>query len=489
VSADGLHALTALELAAAVRGGETSPREVVEHALARAARLGQRVGAFVTLAAELAHRQARAAEERLVVARREGDLAGLPPFLGVPCPIKDLAAVAGVPASLGSAAFRDLVPEVDDGVVTLLRGAGTVMLGKTTTPELGLPCYTEPDVGPPARTPWDLGRSAGGSSGGAAAAVAAGIVPIAHASDGGGSIRIPASACGLVGLKPSRGRVSWGPYGVDGVGLGTHGVVTRDVADTAAALDVLARPWPGDVYRLPPAGATFLDAARRAPGRLRVGVLTEPVIVAGAPVHPVCREAAVNAGRVLEDLGHVVEPAPVPFPAERWAAFRALWSVGALSAPVPPEREGDLVPLTRWLREAGRSVSGLAYAEAVAAVQALAREVATAWAAFDVVVTPTLAQPPAPVGGLRDDADPAGDFDAQSAYTPWTSIYNLTGAPAISLPLHWARLPAGAVDGPGVLLPIGVMVGARLGEEETLLALAGQLEQAMPWRHRRAPIR
>jgi amidase len=485
VGGDELHALTALELAAALRRGEVSAVEATEHTLARAGRLGPLVGAFTTVTADLAREQARAADAALGEARRRPPPSGLPSLLGVPCPIKDLASVAGVPSSLGSAAFRDLVPEVDDGVVTLLRTAGTVMVGKTTTPELGLPCYTEPDIGPPARTPWDATRSAGGSSGGAAAAVAAGIVPIAHASDGGGSIRIPASACGLVGLKPSRGRVSWGPHGVDGVGLGTNGVLTRDVADTAAALDVLSRRWPGDPYLLPGPRSTFLDAASRDPGRLRVGVLTEPVIVADAPVHPQCREAAEAAGRALEDLGHVVEPAVVPFPAERWAAFRALWSVGALSAPVPPDREDELVPLTRWLREAGRSVSGLAYAEAVAVMQALGREVAAAWDGFDVVLTPTLAQPPAPLGGLRDDADPAGDFDAQSAFTPWTSIYNLTGAPAISLPLHWARLAPGS---DGALVPVGVMLGARLGAEETLLAVAGQLERAVPWRARRPPL-
>jgi len=492
--ADDAAWLTALDLAAAIRAGEIGPVEVVTAALERAERLGPGLGAFVTHTPEQALDAARAVERGLRpgVGPVRADVA---PFLGVPVGVKDLTQVAGVPMRMGTAALDPVVPEVDDGAVTLLRRAGVAVVGTTSTPEFGLPCYTEPDIGPPARTPWDLTRSAGGSSGGSAAAVAAGIVPLALGSDGGGSIRIPASACGLVGLKASRGRISWGPQGVDRAGLATLGVLTRDVRDTAAALDVLARPWPGDLALLPGPRTTFLDACGREAGRLRIGLLTDPVIDDGAPVHPACRAAAERVAGVLEDLGHAVDLAPVPFPAERWGVFRALWSVGALGVPVPPEREERLVPLTRWLREAGRAVTGVTYAEAVAAAQALARETARSWAGFDVVVTPTLAQPPAPVGSLRDDADPAADFAAQTAFTPWTSIYNLTGAPAISLPLGWAEVPGADPDGAGAsrsgdgarLLPIGVMLGARLGEEEALLALAVDLEAAMPWRHRRPP--
>ncbi len=498
--ADDAAWLPALDLAAAIRAGEIGPVEVVTAALERAERLGPGLGAFVTLTPDLALAQARAVERAMPPRDRGG--AGSPapggggrpddaPFLGVPVAIKDLSQVAGVPMRMGTAALDPVVPDVDDGAVTLLRQAGAAVVGTTATPEFGLPCYTEPDIGPPARTPWDRTRSAGGSSGGSAAAVAAGIVPLALGSDGGGSIRIPASACGLVGLKASRGRISWGPHGVDRAGLATLGVLTRDVRDTAAALDVLARPWPGDIALLPGPRTTFLDACGRDPGRLRVGLLTDPVIDDAAPVHPACRAAAEQVAGVLEGLGHAVDLAPVPFPAERWGVFRALWSVGALGVPIPPEREERLVPLTRWLREAGRSVTGLAYAEAVAAAQALARETARSWAAFDVVLTPTLAQPPAPIGSLRDDADPAADFAAQTAFTPWTSVYNLTGAPAISLPLGWAEVMgddgARPADGAHVL-PIGVMLGARLGEEEMLLALAADLEAAMPWRHRRPPF-
>jgi amidase len=470
-----IHDLTALELAAAIRRRDVSPIEVLEYALARAEGVGRQVGAFVTLAPDLARDQARAAEKAVL---EGGDL---PPLLGVPCPVKDLTRVAGVRFGSGSAALADVVATVDDGVATLLREAGTVMVGKTTTPEFGLPCYTEPDVAPPARTPWDLTRSAGGSSGGAAAAVAGGIVPVAHGSDGGGSIRIPASVCGLVGLKPTRGRVSPGPYGVDGPALAVSGALTRDVRDTAALLDVLAKPWPGDLHVMAGPKTSFLAACERDPEPLRVGVLVAPVIAEGVRIDGACIDAVRETVTLLEDLGHHVEEAPVPFPAERWASFEAIWSVMSLVTPVAPEHEHLLMPLTRWLREKGRSVTGLAYAEAIAGVQSTTREVATAWARYDVVVSPTLARLPAHVGELRDDDDPAGDFAAQTQYTPWTSVWNLTGWPAISLPLH-----RHVVD--GVVLPVGVMLGGRHGSEETLLAVAAQLEQARPWRDARPPV-
>ena len=254
-----IHELTALELASAIREREVSPTEVLDHTLERADRLGSRVGAFVTLTPDLARDQAHAVEKAILGGGEA------PPLAGVPCPVKDLAMVAGIPFTAGSAALASTVAPVDDGVVSLLRDAGTLMIGKTNTPEFGLPCYTEPDIAPPARSPWDLSRSAGGSSGGAAAAVAAHIVPVAHASDGGGSIRIPASVCGLVGLKPTRGRVSAGPHGVDGAGLAGSGVLTRDVRDTAALLDVLAHNRPGDTFVLPGPATTFVDACERAP--------------------------------------------------------------------------------------------------------------------------------------------------------------------------------------------------------------------------------
>ena len=459
-----LSELSALQTAAAVRGREVSAVEVTEAALRRAE--ADRWGAFVTLAPDLALREAAEIDRRLAT-----DPGFDRPLLGVPCPIKDLNPVAGVGYEAGSTALRGNLAEVDDGLVTWLRAAGTTMLGKTATPEFGFPCYTEPDGRPPAVTPWDPNRSAGGSSGGAAAAVASGIVPIAQASDGGGSIRIPASACGLVGLKPSRGRISSGPLMPPGPGLATAGVLTRTVADTAAALDVLAGYRTGDIYLAPPPTESFLAASRRRPAGLRIGVLTTPVI-AEAEVHPACLEAVAVAVRLLEEAGHIVDEAPVPFAVERWDAFAALWTVGAASIPLPPEADPLLVPLTRWLRERGRGVTALEHAVALAELQRLTREVAQIWEPYDLILTPTLAQPPAPTGSLRNDADPAADFAAQTRFTPWTSVYNLTGLPAISVPLHVAEID-------GLRLPVGVMLGARFGAEELLLAVAATLEEAV----------
>ncbi|PFG17053.1 amidase [Propionicimonas paludicola] len=460
---------SAVELAEAVRRRELTAVEVASAHLERSERLAGRLGAFARLTPELALRTAELLDARLAAGEQVGPLAG------VPCPIKDLNAVAGIGMEAGSAAMVGYVPEVSDDLVEWLADAGTVCTGKTATPEFGLPCYTEPATGEPARTPWDLTRMAGGSSGGAAAAVAAGLAPIAQASDGGGSIRIPASCCGLVGLKASRGRISPGRGRVPGPGLVSDGVLSRTVADTALALDVLAGQRPGDTYFVPSQPDGFLAASRRDPGRLRIGVLTTPVI-AEADVHPACRTAAEQTAAQLAALGHDVVKAPVPFPVERWAAFQALWAVGAASIPLPPEAEPLLRPLTRWLREVGRNTSGLAYAGAAGAVQQLTVEVAEAWDGYDAVLMPTLAQPPLSIGAIRDDDDPAADFAAQTRFTPWTSVFNLSGRPAISLPLRTAQID-------GIRLPIGVMLGGRFGQESLLLSLATQLEAEVGWQH------
>ncbi|MFT3860863.1 amidase [Micropruina sp.] len=466
---DTYASLTALDIAREVNAGRLSAVEIAEAALTLAERRGVRYGAFTCLAPERALADARRTDRRVAAGERL-------PLAGVPNPIKDLNPVAGLPWEAGSAALRGTVAGADDPIVGWFGQAGSTMLGKTATPEFGLPCYTEPDGRPPAVTPWDPSRSAGGSSGGAAAAVAAGIVPIAHASDGGGSIRIPASACGLVGLKASRGLISPGSR-PPGPGLGTDGVLSRTVRDTALTLDVLAGSRPGDTYWAPADPGGYLAACDRAPERLRIGVLTAPVIVADAPVHTACLDAVARAALLLEGLGHDVTEAPVAFAAGRWEAFGAVWRVGALSIPLPAEAEPLLTPLTRWLRAEGRRATGLEYADALAAIQSLTREIARTWADFDVIVSPTLAQPPALVGSLRDDDDPAADFAAQTRFTPWTSVFNLSGRPAISLPLHTARVDG--TDSP--VLPIGVMLGGRLGADSTLLGLAAALEAVAPW--------
>lgn len=502
---DALLDSSALQIAAAVRSRQVSAEEITTASLARARERGPAVGAFVRLTPDLALAQARAVDETIARARREGlriegshvpaseidaALERLLPLAGVPCPIKDLQEVAGVPIGAGSRVLEQhpVISEADDGTVRLLRQAGTTMIGKSATPEFGFPPYTEPRLGPggaivAARTPWDLTRGAGGSSGGAGAAVAAGVTPLAHGSDGGGSIRIPASACGLVGLKPSRGRVSNGPLGVDAHGLATQGVLTRTVRDSAAGLDVLNHSWPGEVMAFWGAGEAsmleLVEAVERAGGpdlgrTPRIGLLTQPLSAADAVVHPEAEAAALRAARVLEGLGMVVEPAPVPYTPAEWMAFMPLWAVGAVTLPIGPEAVGLLEPLTQWLREVGDAVTGAQYQVAVADAQRLARKVAAAWGGFDAVLTPTLAGPPEVVGTTRDDADPAAEFENQKRFTPWTSTANIVGAPSISVPIHRA-----VVD--GVELPFGAMLTGRIGQDGLLLQLARLLEIADPW--------
>ena len=458
-----LHDLSALEQGAAVRRGEISPRELAEHHLART----DEVGAFVTRTPE----QARERADALLPVP---DGAG--PLYGVPTAIKDLNLTAGVRTTFGSAAYADFVPDVSDAVTLAIEAAGMVSLGKTSTPEFGSPCYTEPDGLPPAVTPWDRSRMAGGSSGGAAAAVAAGLVPVAQGSDGGGSIRIPASCCGLVGLKPTRGRISGYPMYGEVTGLATSGPLARTVRDAAALLDVLAGRRVGDPSWAPPPSSSFLSACDREPGRLRIARFAEPVIT-DTTVDPACLQAWEDAAGLLSSLGHDVEDVPVPMPREAVATFEVCWAVLTALSVVPAEKEPLLRPLTRWLSERGRAYSGPEFGLAIGAMRRYAADCLAALAPYDAVLTPTLAAPPLPVGALRDDDDPAADFEAQKRFTPWTSTWNVTGMPAVSLPLSWTP------DG----LPLGVMLAARPAEEGLLLALSAQVEAAAPWGHRHPP--
>ncbi|GAB4000250.1 amidase [Nocardioides marmoraquaticus] len=445
-----LHDLTALEQGAAIRAGETSTAELVEHYLARID--GEPYGAFVTVTGEAA----RAARP-----------VGHGPLAGVPTAVKDLAQTVGVRTTFGSPVFAEHVPAVSDEVVLRLERGGLVSLGKTSTPELGSPCYTEPEGRPPAVTPYDTSRMAGGSSGGAAAAVAAGLVPVAHGSDGGGSIRIPASCCGLVGLKPSRGRISGAPVFGDVVGLSSQGSIARTVRDAAALLDVMAGRHVGDPTWAPPAAEAFLAAAERESGRLRVSRFRDPVIT-DTELDASCVDAYEEVSRRLVALGHDVEDVPGPISRDAVPVFETCWAVLTAQSVLPlPEHARPLLrPLTRWLAERGLAVSGPAFALAVGELRRAAAAALQAVAAYDVVLTPTLASPPLPVGAIRDDADPAADFEAQKRFTPFTSLWNLTGSPAVSLPTHWTP------DG----LPVGTMLAAAPGEESLLVSLAAQLE-------------
>ena len=473
-----IHDLTALEQAAAIRSGELSPVDITEHYLARIDRLNSQTGAFYTVTADLARQQATAAEKLAVDARAAGDPSGVPALNGVPIPIKDLNMVAGVRMTLGSTIFAENVATEDDYVVAELRKAGIVITGKTATPEFGLPCYTETKIGPPARTPWDLTRSAGGSSGGAAAAVAAGLAPAAQGSDGGGSIRIPSSVCGLFGIKPSRGRVSGGPLMPDLSGLSIDGPIARSVADAAALLDVMTCNYPGDMYYAPPlpAGQTFLGHAQREPGRLRIG-RSMAAVVPGATVHPDCVAAYEDASSLLADLGHDVEDVDLPFGPDAVPMFELLWYSMATLAPIDPAQEGDLLPLTRYLRGKGAAVTATELIFAQAYLQAVTRPALALLNSYDAFLSPTLAAPPVPVGYF-DEVDPAENFERQKRFTPYTALYNISGQPAVNLPLYWNA------DG----LPIGVMLAGRIGDEATLISLSAQVEAARPWRDRHPAI-
>ncbi|MGY1783145.1 amidase [Geodermatophilus sp. SYSU D01036] len=468
-----VHELTALEQAAAVRDRTLGPVELVEAALARIEALDAGLGAFVTVTPEQALAAAAEAEARVL---RGG---ALPPLLGVPTAIKDLNNTAGVRTTFGSAVFADFVPEVDDAVVTKLAAAGTISLGKTNTPEFGYPCYTDNDVAGPARCPWDPTRLAGGSSGGAAVAVAAGMVPFAQGSDGGGSIRIPASINGLFGIKPTRGRISNGPLGSDVTGLGTNGPLARTVRDAAAMLDAMAGPVTGDFAWAPPLppGETFLAAADRPPGRLRIGRALESAMP-GAVLQPEVAAALDDATALLTDLGHeVVDVPPGLLAPEVLGAFERVWSLSGTTLPVPPGRVGELRPLTRELRARGLALSAQAAMEALNALRLFARRYVEATDGFDVLVAPVTTMTPRPLGWFDADGDGAEDFERNKRYAAFTALYNVTGQPAVSVPLHWTA------DG----LPVGTMLVGRPADEATLIALAAQLEQARPWAHRHPP--
>jgi amidase len=371
-----------------------------------------------------------------------------------------------------------------------LRAAGFIFLGKTNTPELGSLPTTEPQAYGPSRNPWDTSRSTGGSSGGSAAAVAAGMVPVAHANDGGGSIRIPASECGLVGLKPSRGRVSWGPeYGELWQGLAIEHVVSRSVRDTATVLDVIAGPMPGDPYFAPPPARPFLAEVGAEVGRLRIGLMTQAPGRA-TQVHPDCIAAAQEAARLLESLGHHVEEAYPEALDNAEERFAHVWTLVSSSVATVLDHWSkiigqtigpDDIELHNWaIAEAGRRRMANEYIDAVIWLQADTRRVANWWhEGFDLLLTPTIAEPPPPLGQFVSTADdPLAAARRTEKIIPFTPPFNVTGQPAISLPLHWNA------EG----LPIGVHLVAAYGREDVLIRVASQLEQARPWADRRPPV-
>jgi len=457
-------------LAGIIREGEVSSRELTEASLARIEALNPELGAFIHLDPDGA----------LAAADEVGP--GDPrPFAGVPLPIKDTAPVAGMPYTMGSEIFGDFVPQHDSFAVRRLRDAGFVFVGKTNLPEFGIVPVTEPRRFGPTRNPWDTERTPGGSSGGAAAAVAAGMVPLAHGSDGGGSIRIPAACCGLVGLKPSRGRVSRGPeLGEDF--LVQDGVLTRTVAETAELLDVLAGYETGDAAWAPPPAEPFATSAAREPGRLRIGFTTDAPI--DAPLDPECARAVRDAAELLESLGHEVEEVAAPWTGQDlMEAFTLVFSTpiatgvyygGLLTGREPSP---DLVEPLSWDIWTGIGErSALQYLLARTHLAAVSRGIIALWDRYDVVMTPALAERPLRIGEVDTcSAEPWQDFRRSGHFTPYTAIFNVTGQPALSLPLFQGE------DG----LPTGVQFAGRPAGEATLLALGAQVEAARPWADRR----
>ena len=463
---DDLAFTPALELAARVRAREVSPVELAELYLERIERLDPQLNAYVTVDAEGALAAARAAESAPSDA----------PFHGVPTSIKDLNETAGLRTTYSTKAYAANVPAFDAAVVRRIREAGFVVLGKTNTPEFGTIAMTESELNGICRNPWDVSRTPGGSSGGAAAATAAALCPVAHGSDGGGSIRIPSSCCGLFGIKPSRGRVSPAPYGSGSLGLGTSGPIARTVRDAAAMLDVMAGYETGDFFVAPAPERPFLAEADQGPGRLRIAVSTTPPIQ--VPVDPVCAAAAHAAAELLAELGHEVVEATPPWDSGALIQhFIRIWQVGPATAGI--DDLSLLEPINRMLAGQARETPSPEHATSIMQLQRLAREVIAFWDDVDVLVTPTLAMPPVPVGWTFDDTggDPHLAFARQTLFTPFTAVINVTGQPAMSVPLHWSE------DG----LPIGVQFVGKPFAETTLFRLAAQLEQAQPWIDRRPP--
>jgi amidase len=468
--------MSASEQAAAVRSGGVSASELVDASLAQIERLNGGLNAVITLVADRARAEAAQVPP--------GDDR---PLAGVPMVVKDLLQLTeGVRTTFGTAASGDFVPKFDTGLVRRLRAAGAILVGKTNTPEFGILPTTEPHRFGPTRNPWDRSRTSGGSSGGTAAAVASGMVAFGHGNDGGGSIRIPASCCGLVGLKPSRGRISPAPLVPQPAMLSSDGFLTWTVADTALGLDVGSGYEWGDLAWPPPPSTTFLDAVAREPGRLRIGVTT--VAPNGAGVHPECVAATEQATRLLESLGHQVEDEAPDWNAEAFIeTFTSLWiaeqgsGVQGLGALVGHPLDPDLLePLSREMHEAAGGMKAVDAFRALIAIRAYSRAVVRWWADHDVLVTPTLAQPPIPLGSLEPDpgAPALQMLEKSAAFVPFTPPLNATGQPAISLPLHQSA------DG----LPIGVQLVGPPAGEELLLSLAGQLERAAPWAERRPDL-
>ncbi|MBE9102233.1 amidase [Vacuolonema iberomarrocanum] len=456
----------ALEQARLIRTGELSPLELTEVCLERIDRLDSQFNSFFLVLADQAREEAKRKTEEL--ATRGAGADALPPFFGVPISVKDLTPVAGVPCTYGLHILRDRIANVDAGVVQRAREAGFTILGKTATSQIGSSPFTEPRGFPPTRNPWNPDYTPGGSSGGAAAALSAGFCSAALATDGGGSIRGPAYCCGLVGIKPARGRVSSAPLGERMSGLAIDGPLARTVADAAALLDVMSGYIPGDPYFLPDPPATFLEATQKPLGSLRIGMIHE--ITPVGTVDAVGKAAIDQMAQRLEALGHRVEPHTVDF-STLIEPMITVWQAG-VDMGVPWI---FLDKLNRWLRGRSRRKSGGDYLRALMKIQPAARELAIKLSAYDAILMPVYLHHTIRVGEWRRLSAP-NMFEKVLNWVAPSPPINATGQPAIALPTQLAP------DG----LPTGVQLVGRPADEVTLIALAAQLEEAYPWSHRAA---
>ncbi len=456
---------TAVELAKLIRSKTISPVEVIDETIARIEKYNPALNAVIW----------RNDDEARAEAKRQADIVAtqpaesLPPFLGVPIPIKDLTAAAGQPLTHGSHGATDELQTEDELPVAALRRAGMILTGRTNSPEFGTITATENERYGITRNPWNANHTPGGSSGGAAAATAAGIFAIGHGGDGGGSLRIPGSCCGLVGLKVSRGRIptlleNW-------EGAAVEGVLSHTVADTAAVLDLIAKPDPLCWYNAPPPERPFADEVGADPGTLRIGLLEAAPL--GLPVADACLDAVRSAGRALEGLGHHVEPATFDFELSAMAAF-----ITAVNGSYTQDVDWSKVSAYNQVGyQQGLATSAVDYLKAVAVLQEWSRRAVSAWGRdFDVLVTPTLTIEPPPAGQILKEItdDPSGPSPTVMAMVAFTAPFNLAGLPAVSLPLHQAASG----------LPIGVQLVERPFNDAGLIRLAAQLEAAMPWRDR-----
>jgi amidase len=493
---DSYHEYDGLGLAELVRRKQVKPSELAEEAISRIEKLNSKLNAVICKM----YGPAREVAER---AAADG------PFAGVPFLVKDLmTACAGVPLCNGSRFYRGFVPDHDSEMVKRFKAAGVVIVGKTNTPEYGLVPATEPELFGPTNNPWDLTRTPGGSSGGSAAAVAACMVPLAHGNDGGGSIRIPASCCGLFGLKPTRGRNPLGPDVAEAWhGLACDHVLTRSVRDSAAMLDATAGPDVGAPYYAPPPSRPFLDEVGRDPGRLRIAFTSKPFLP--STVHSDCIKGLKTTVQLCQDLGHEVMEAAPRIDGE--ALARAFVTMVCVETRADLE-EGrallnrkatfkDCEPVTWALALLARRITSAEFSRAIRLLQSSARQIAPFFEKHDVLLTPTLSSPPVLTGALRPKGMEAmalnvlGRFNAGRLlnnvagierlahqvfeFIPYTPVFNATGQPAMSVPLYWND------EG----LPIGMHFAGRYGDEATLFRLAGQLERACPWFHRLPPNR